>query len=306
MTLPLGVRPLLAKGVRFPTELLYQIIVLILSRYLSDVLIAPGTTRNWDAIGALLHIDYRFRSCTLSVLDILWDGNFVDHKTGCVSFAHYIPAFKLKAQLRHPRNYTHKIEYLRGLAELAQTNPKDVLPPKRHVLLMRPITTPYESLGRHFVVYQARVNMSLAEDDGCDLYDDLPNLTLGYSALPKWLRDHMFSEFAHHVVSNLFVWMRGKSLCSLWSALFFIKGFLLFAHTQALSFRVLVREAAMFIDEFSSVQYFRKITFHRLTIRVGTERYHYRRLGRQPSVCAGVDAKSVRGCGGTRSGRRWR
>jgi hypothetical protein len=90
MTLPAGVQPLLAKGARlFPTELLHEIITLILSRYLSDVLIAPATTRSWDAIGALLHVNYHFRSCTLGVLNALWDGNFVDHKTGCVFFAHY-------------------------------------------------------------------------------------------------------------------------------------------------------------------------------------------------------------------------
>jgi hypothetical protein len=87
MTLLLGVQPPLAKGARpIPTELLHEIITLVLSRYLSDVLSAPGTTRNWDAIGALLHVDYHFRSCTLSVLNPLWGGDFVDRKTGCVVF----------------------------------------------------------------------------------------------------------------------------------------------------------------------------------------------------------------------------
>jgi hypothetical protein len=90
MTLRPGVQSLVAKGARFyPTELLHEIITLTLSRYLSDVLIAPASTRSWDAIGALLHVDYHFRSCTLSVLNALWGGNFVDHKTGCVFFTHY-------------------------------------------------------------------------------------------------------------------------------------------------------------------------------------------------------------------------
>jgi hypothetical protein len=90
MTSRPGVQSLVAKGTRpFPTELLHEIISLTLSRYLSDVLIAPASTRSWDTIGALLHVDYHFRSCTLGVLNTLWDGNFVDHKTGCVFFTHY-------------------------------------------------------------------------------------------------------------------------------------------------------------------------------------------------------------------------
>ncbi|KAF8497195.1 hypothetical protein F5888DRAFT_335648 [Russula emetica] len=193
MTLRPGVQSLIAKSARhFATELLHEIITLTLSRYLSDVLIAPASTRSWDAIGTLLHVDYHFRSCTLSVLNALWDGNFVDHKTG------------------HPRNYIHKIEYLRGLAELAQTNPKEVLPPVRHVLSMRPNTAPYERLGRFFIAYQAQVNKSLADDNCYHLYDNLSNLTLGFPALPKGLRVRMFGEFADYVVSNLLVWIRGK------------------------------------------------------------------------------------------------
>jgi hypothetical protein len=90
MTLRPDVQSLVAKSARFyPTELLHEIITLTLSRYLSDVLIAPTSTRSWDAIGALLHVDYHFRSCTLSVLNALWGGTFVDYKTGCVFFTHY-------------------------------------------------------------------------------------------------------------------------------------------------------------------------------------------------------------------------
>jgi hypothetical protein len=82
-----GVQSRVAKGVHyFPTELLHEVITLTLSRYLSDVLIAPASTRSWDAIGALLHVDYHFRCCTLNVLNALWDGTFVDRKSGCVSF----------------------------------------------------------------------------------------------------------------------------------------------------------------------------------------------------------------------------
>jgi hypothetical protein len=85
MTLRRGAQSFVAMDARlFPTELLHEIITLTLSRYLSDVLIAPTSTRSWDAIGTLLHVDYHFRSCALSVLNGLWDGNFVDHKTGCV------------------------------------------------------------------------------------------------------------------------------------------------------------------------------------------------------------------------------
>jgi hypothetical protein len=82
-----GVQSLVAKGVPyFPAELLHEVITLTLSQYLSDVLIAPASTRSWDAIGVLLHVDYQFRSCTLNVLNALWDGTFVDRKSGCVSF----------------------------------------------------------------------------------------------------------------------------------------------------------------------------------------------------------------------------
>lgn len=84
-----GVQSLVTKGGRhFPTELLHEVITLTLSRYLSDVLIAPASTRSWDAIGTLLHVDYHFRSCTLSVLNTLWDDTFVDRKSGCVILHH--------------------------------------------------------------------------------------------------------------------------------------------------------------------------------------------------------------------------
>lgn len=101
-----GVRSFVANGVRcFPTELLYEVITLTLSRYLSDVLIAPTSTRSWDAIGALLHVDYQFRCCTLTVLDALWDGTFMDRKSGCVSFV--VREFWLKVKERKPPTKLH-------------------------------------------------------------------------------------------------------------------------------------------------------------------------------------------------------
>jgi hypothetical protein len=215
MTLPTDVQSLVAEDSRhIPTELLHEIITFTLSQYLSNVLIAPVSTRGWDAIGSLLHVDYHFRSCTLRVLNGLWDGNFVDRKTGCVSLYPDILT-QCKGTQRHPRDYTHKIEYLRHLAELAQTDPKQVLPPARHVLSMRPNTAPYERLGRYFVIFQAHVNKYLADDRPCNLHDDMSNLTLGFSALPNGLRDRMLSEFADYVVSNILVWVRGKSPCAL-------------------------------------------------------------------------------------------
>lgn len=83
---------------------------------------------------------------------------------------------------------------------------------------MRPNTAPFERLGRHFVVYLARVNMCL-DVDGCHVeheqsrLHDMSDLTLGLSALPKGLRDRMLGEFADYVVSDLLVWVRGKSPC---------------------------------------------------------------------------------------------
>ena len=109
---------------------------------------------------------------------------------------------------------------MRELAELVQTNPLGVLPPKRHVLSIHAFAGPYERLGRYFVAYQAKVKMRLAYDDCRHLYGILPNLTSGISALPKGLKDRMLDEFADYVMGNLVVWVRGKSLCSLWSAFF--------------------------------------------------------------------------------------
>lgn len=105
MTLRSVVQSFVARAARlFPTELLHEIITLILSRYLSDVLIAPASTRSWDAIGTLLHVDYHFRSCTLSVLNPLWDGDFVDRKTGCVFLTRYpgVQTQKRRNQIKAP------------------------------------------------------------------------------------------------------------------------------------------------------------------------------------------------------------
>jgi hypothetical protein len=87
---------------------------------------------------------------------------------------------------------------------------------------MRPNTAPYERLGRYFVAYLAQLNISLVNNKYYDLYDNLSYLTLGFSALPKGLRGRMLGEFADYVVSDILVWIRGKSLCFLWSALFYI------------------------------------------------------------------------------------
>ena len=77
-----------AKGPRpLPTELLHEIISLTLSPYLSDVLIAPASTRNWNPLKVLLHTNYHFRSCTLSVCKVLWGHSFMNYRTGCVVFA---------------------------------------------------------------------------------------------------------------------------------------------------------------------------------------------------------------------------
>jgi hypothetical protein len=137
-----------------------------------------------------------------------------------VRILHHCPGILTQSisNKRHPRDYTHKIEYLRHLAELARTNPREVLPPERHVLSMRPNTAPYERLGRYFVVYLARVNVCLALNGRCVHFErsrlyEMSNLTLGFTALPKGLRDRMFGEFADYVVSQLLVWVRGKSPC---------------------------------------------------------------------------------------------
>lgn len=129
-----------------------------------------------------------------------------------------VQVFQLKAvsSRKHPRDYTHKIEYLRHLAELARHSPMQMLPPERHVLLMRPNTPPYEFLGRCFVVYLARVNVCLANGSrhGLCLYE-MSNLAAGFRALPKGLRYRMLSELADYIVSDFLVWVRGESLCAL-------------------------------------------------------------------------------------------
>ncbi|KAI9456699.1 hypothetical protein BJY52DRAFT_1275548 [Lactarius psammicola] len=181
---------------RFPTEILQEIVTLTLGQYLTDILLAPESTRRWDAIGTLLHVNHCLRCCALKVLNVLWEGTFVERKTGL------------------PRNYMHKIEYLRRLAELARTDPHAVLPPARHVLSMRETTTAYERLGRSFVVHLARANVyavgagragvrfGLFEQDG------MADFARGYSALPVELRDSMFAGLADYVVGNLLVWVR--------------------------------------------------------------------------------------------------
>jgi hypothetical protein len=69
---------------RFPTEILQEIVILALGQYLTDILLAPESTRSWDGISVLLHINHCFRCCALKVLNVLWEGTFVDRKTGCV------------------------------------------------------------------------------------------------------------------------------------------------------------------------------------------------------------------------------
>ena len=69
---------------RFPTEILQQIVTLALGQYLTDILLDPESTRSWDAIGTLLHANHCLRCCALKVLNALWEGTFVERKTGCV------------------------------------------------------------------------------------------------------------------------------------------------------------------------------------------------------------------------------
>ena len=120
---------------------------------------------------------------------------------------------------RLPRNYTHKIVYLRGLAELARTDPNAVLPPFRHVLSMRETTTAYERLGRSFIVHLARANVFSAGAGragvrfGLFEQDGMSDFARGYSALPVELRDSMFAGLADYVVGNLLGWVRRKSVC---------------------------------------------------------------------------------------------
>ena len=69
---------------RFPTEILQEIVNLALGQYLTDILLAPESTRSWDAISILLHVNHCLRCCALKVLNVLWEGTFVERKTGCV------------------------------------------------------------------------------------------------------------------------------------------------------------------------------------------------------------------------------
>lgn len=144
---------------------------------------------------------------------------------------------------------------MRGLAEFAHTNPKEVLPPKRHVLFMRPNTAPYERIGRYFIACQAEMNMILLGDVCCDLHDNLSKLSMAFSALPNGLHRRMLGEFADYVVSNFLVWIRGKSRCSLAST-FLLKEFVPFflAYTQAFSFRKLANKANWSVDMFFEVR----------------------------------------------------
>jgi hypothetical protein len=164
------------------------------------------------------------------VLNVLWQGTFVERKTGCV-FVSPLTNITHSSEgggggERFPRNYVHKIEYLRRLAELARSDPHAVLPPARHVLSMRETTTAYERLGRSFVVHLARataytagagrstVRFGLFEQDG------MSDFARGYSALPVEIRDYMFGGLADYVVGNLLAWVRCKSFPSLLFPLF--------------------------------------------------------------------------------------
>ncbi|KAF8274265.1 hypothetical protein EI94DRAFT_1794479 [Lactarius quietus] len=203
---------------RFPTEILQEIVTLTLGQYLTDILLAPESTRGWDAIGILLHVNHCLRCCALKVLNMLWEGTFVERKTRCVLVS---PLTNLTRSTegrggreRLPRNYVHKIEYLRRLAELAHTDPHAILPPARHVLSMRKTTTAYERLSRSFVVHLARANVYTAGAGrsgvrfGLFEQDGMSDFARGYSALPIEIRDSMFGGLADYVVGNLLVWVR--------------------------------------------------------------------------------------------------
>ena len=123
----------------------------------------------------------------------------------------------------------HKIEYLRGLAELARTKPDAVLPPARHVLSMRETTSAYERLGRSFVVHLARANVHAAGTGrtgvvrvGLFEQDGMSDFARGYSALPTELRESMFADLADYVVGNLLVSVRCKSVRPFASAPFLV------------------------------------------------------------------------------------
>jgi hypothetical protein len=206
---------------RFPTEILQEIVTLALGQYLTDILLAPESTRSWDAISILLHVNHCLRCCALKVLNVLWEGTFVDRKTGCVflsPFKDLAHSSDAGAGERLPRNYMHKVEYLRRLSELARTDPHAVLPPARHVLSMRQSTTAYERLGRSFVVHLARANVYATSAGRASVrfglfeQDGMSDFARGYSVLPVELRDSMFGGLADYVVGNLLVWVRCKSI----------------------------------------------------------------------------------------------
>ena len=151
---------------------------------------------------------------------------------------------------RLPRNYIHKIEYLRRLAELARTDPHAVLPPARHVLSMRETTTAYERLGRSFVVHLARANVYAAGVGragvrfGLYEQDGMSDFARGYSALPVELRDSMFGGLADYVVGNLLVWVRCKSVRLICSTFFFLFFFLVSQTTPVIVLRALIDQTA--------------------------------------------------------------
>ncbi|KAI0303511.1 hypothetical protein B0F90DRAFT_1816303 [Multifurca ochricompacta] len=85
---------------------------------------------------------------------------------------------------------------------------------------MRETTTPYERLGRSFVVHLARANVcSGANNAGVQFelleQDGMSDFARGYSALPEELRDSMFGGVANHVVNNLLVWVRAVAFRAL-------------------------------------------------------------------------------------------
>ena len=74
----------------------------------------------------------------------------------------------------------------------------------------------------------------------------MSNLALDFAELPKVLRDRMFADFGDHVVSDLLVGVRGKSLSSPCSTPF-LKVNVSLLRTQAIEFRALASKAAVSI-----------------------------------------------------------
>lgn len=105
MSVRTGMQSTIVRGPRpLPTELLREIICFTLGPYLSDVLIAPASTRSWNPVRTLLHTNYHFRSCTLSVCNEVWALSFINHRTGCVVFTQYpgIHTQKQRNQIKAP------------------------------------------------------------------------------------------------------------------------------------------------------------------------------------------------------------